>query len=88
MSVLLGVNKLIERSYVMLFVLDSTVSNTPFSFPYMVLGFALNQYGNKLILLVSKVLCAIVITQYFLALLNFTNVCVYGGMPLEFGGLV
>lgn len=70
-SLRLAANKLIERCYVMLLVLCSTMRITPESVPYVLIAFLLNHYGTKGLLLTFRCLSLIVILEYLLALLNF-----------------
>jgi hypothetical protein len=83
-STYLALNKIIERSYVMLYIFDSTIQNTPFSIPYIIMGFILNYYGTTSLLRLSKTLVTLIILQYSLILLNFENTYVYSQLPPEF----
>jgi hypothetical protein len=86
-SLHLALSKITERLYVMLLVISSTMRITPESIPYVLIAFALNYYGTQGLLLTSRLLSAVIITEYSFALLNFQNENVYPAQPVQFMAL-
>ena len=83
-NILLGLHKLLERSYVTILIFTSSLRSTPASILYLVMAFVLNTFGTSSILILSRVQILITFAEYCLMVLNFENHYIYPRVPEEY----
>jgi hypothetical protein len=55
----------------MLLVYTSTIKNTPYSILYLILAFIINSMGTSALIGLSYILIIIIVSQYFMIIINY-----------------